>query len=114
MTRALIATALLLLLLPACNDSKDPIEEVALSGVPAAEHPHVPLRDHLGNHLTANAAEPYSPRETCGMCHDYNHIADGYHFQQGRTNSAGDIITKSDYFEDGRDHLQSPGMYGKW
>jgi hypothetical protein len=114
MSRVLIAIAFVFLLLPACDSDNTPIEQVVLAGIPAAEHPHVPLRDTLGNHLTANAAVPYSPRQTCGVCHDIDEISDGYHFQQGRQDSAGDIITKDDYFDDGRDFLQSPGMYGKW
>ncbi|GBC60316.1 hypothetical protein DENIS_1267 [Desulfonema ishimotonii] len=30
-----------------------------------------------------NADRPYSTRQTCGKCHDYNMITKGYHFQQG-------------------------------
>ncbi len=32
-----------------------------------------------------NDTVPYSPRKTCGAtdCHDYAHIVEGYHFQQG-------------------------------
>jgi len=30
-----------------------------------------------------NADRPYSPKQTCGKCHDYNKITEGYHFQQG-------------------------------
>lgn len=29
----------------------------------------------------ANMTEPYSPRNTCGSCHDYEEISKGYHFQ---------------------------------
>jgi len=31
-----------------------------------------------------NADKPYSPKQTCGACHDYDKITRGYHFQQGR------------------------------
>ena len=32
----------------------------------------------------ANADKPYSPKQTCGKCHDYETIARGYHFTQGK------------------------------
>ena len=41
-------------------------------------------------------------------------IANGYHFQQGRTDASGAVVTKDDYFADGRGWLKSAGMYGKW
>jgi hypothetical protein len=57
---------------------------------------------------------PYSPRETCGACHDYDEISNGFHTQQGRTDEHGDIQTKDNFFADGRTWLKSDGMYGKW
>lgn len=30
-----------------------------------------------------NADKPYSPAKTCGKCHDYKKITEGYHFMQG-------------------------------
>jgi hypothetical protein len=30
-----------------------------------------------------NADKPYSPKQTCGQCHDYENITQGYHFTQG-------------------------------
>ncbi len=45
------------------------------------------LRDETGdviNPITGeNADQPYSPRQTCGACHDYAKVTEGYHFQQG-------------------------------
>ena len=36
------------------------------------------------NPLTGqNVNEPYSTRQTCGECHDYEKITKGYHFQMG-------------------------------
>ena len=80
----------------------------------ASAHVNVPLLDRYGKPVEIGTTEPYSPRNTCGPCHDIEQIANGYHFQQGRTNLAGKIITKPNYFEDGREHLLSAGMYGKW
>jgi len=31
-----------------------------------------------------NADKPYSTRQTCGKCHDYDKITEGFHFQQGK------------------------------
>mgnify|MGYP003573673317 CR=1 FL=1 len=77
-------------------------------------HVDVVLLDREGQALAGGSHEPYSPRETCGKCHDIDKIANGYHFQQGRTDMDGNIVVKPDYFKDGREHLLSAGMYGKW
>ena len=77
-------------------------------------HRNVVLRDFQGNAITVGSRTPYSPRQTCGPCHDIDEIANGYHFQQGRTDLTGNIVTRDDYFGDGRDFIRSAGMYGKW
>ena len=50
--------------------------------------PPFPLRDERGNVINPvageNADKPYSPRQTCGACHDYEKITEGYHFMQGK------------------------------
>jgi hypothetical protein len=81
---------------------------------PPDSHIDVPLLDRLGRPITAGSSEPYSPRKTCGFCHDIDKMANGYHFQQGRTDKNGAIIVKEDYNNDGRKFLRSAGMYGKW
>ena len=78
------------------------------------DHTNIVLRDHYGDAIEIGSTEPYSPRETCGRCHDIDEISNNFHTQQGRTNEHGTIITKNDFFEDGRTWLQSDGMYGKW
>ena len=90
------------------------VVNASIGGNLAAFHPDIVMRDRLGNALAPDSAEPYSPRKTCGACHDVDHIANGYHFQQGRTDTRGNIVTEADYFEDGRFFIQSAGMYGKW
>jgi hypothetical protein len=35
-----------------------------------------------------NTDKPYSPKQTCGKCHDYDLITQGYHFQQGKDEEA--------------------------
>ena len=68
------------------------------------------LRNEQGeviNPLTGqNADEPYSTRQTCGECHDYEKITKGYHFQMGR-----DVI--SDNFSKTKPWDLSDGMMGK-
>ena len=65
---------------------------------PAMDHTNIVLKDRMGNPLTATSTEPYSPRQTCGACHDVDSIANGYHFQQGRTDENGNIQTATDFF----------------
>lgn len=77
-------------------------------------HQRISLKDSKGNAIQAGATTPYSPRKTCGGCHNVDTIANGYHFQQGRTSSAGAIEVRNDYFADGRAYVRSSGMYGKW
>jgi hypothetical protein len=49
--------------------------------------PPFPLRDEEGRVINPiadeNADKPYSPKQTCGRCHDYEKITRGYHFTQG-------------------------------
>ncbi|RMG89531.1 MAG: hypothetical protein D6708_09805 [Candidatus Dadabacteria bacterium] len=74
----------------------------------AAAHPDVPLKDHAGNELTPASTAPYSPKQTCGACHDYDEITRGYHFQQGWD----ELYTAEEKAE--KPWLQGPGMAGKW
>jgi hypothetical protein len=54
-----------------------------------------------------NADQPYSPRQTCGPCHNYNEITKGFHFQQGW-----DVI--KDDFKPKMPWVLSDGMLGKF
>jgi hypothetical protein len=103
-----LVAAVALVTLPACNDD----DSVSVSAI--GVHPDVVLRDRLGAALPPGSTDPYSPRQTCGACHDVDEAANGYHFQQGRTDAAGDVVTKDNFFNDGRTFLRSAGMYGKW
>jgi hypothetical protein len=55
---------------------------------------------------------PYSPKKTCGGCHDYDQITNGYHFQQGRTDETGKIVIR-DTFDPMHPWNLSSGMFGK-
>lgn len=68
------------------------------------------LRNSQGeviNPLTGeNADQPFSSRQTCGACHDYDLITKGFHFQQGW-----DKI--SDTYDKKMPWVLSDGMMGK-
>jgi hypothetical protein len=75
-------------------------------------HEKIILRGFDGSPLTPDSKIPYSPKRTCGACHDYDQITNGYHFQQGRTDGTGKIII-SDTFDPKYPWNLSSGMYGK-
>lgn len=59
------------------------------------------------NPLTGeNSEQPFSTRQTCGTCHDYEKITGGFHFQQGWEKI-------SDTFDADRPWVLSDGMMGK-
>ena len=68
------------------------------------------LYDEDGNIIdpvhNVNAEKPYSPKQTCGKCHDYNKITEGFHFQQGK-----DEIATGTYAERYQ-WVSTPGNYG--
>jgi hypothetical protein len=75
-------------------------------------HEKIVLKGLDGNPLSIDSKMPYSPKKTCGACHDYDRITNGYHFQQGRTDGAGKIVI-SDTFDSKYPWNLSSGMYGK-
>ena len=77
-----------------------------------SQHEKILLRGADGNELTVDSKAPYSPKKTCGVCHDYDRITNGYHFQQGRTDGMGKIVI-SDTFDPKRPWNLSSGMYGR-
>ncbi len=75
--------------------------------------PPINLLDENGNIINPlenpNVSKPYSPKMTCGKCHDYDKITQGYHFQQGK----GAKMTE-DYAQ-AYPWAKSPGQYGgRW
>jgi hypothetical protein len=78
-----------------------------------SSHEKIILKGFDGSPLTLESKMPYSPKKTCGDCHNYNRITNGYHFQQGRTDGTGKIII-SDTFDPTFPWNLSPGMYGKY
>jgi len=69
------------------------------------------LRDDEGQVINPiaglNSDKPYSTRQTCGFCHDYQKISQGFHFQMGMNEREGFDNTKSPW-------KITPGMTGGW
>jgi hypothetical protein len=78
----------------------------------ASFHEKIVLRAIDGSAITSESKMPYSPRKTCGACHNYDLITNGYHFQQGRTDGARTIVI-SDAFDPKVPWNLSSGMYGR-
>jgi len=76
-------------------------------------HLEIILMDYDGNEISLDSNIPYSPKNTCGECHEYDAITNAYHFQQGRTDADGNIIVGDD-LDSRNPWLLSRGMYGKW
>jgi hypothetical protein len=75
-------------------------------------HEKIVLKGFDGTPLTIDSHMPYSPKKTCGTCHDYGRITNGYHFQQGRTDGTRKIVI-SDIFDPKFPWNLSSGLYGK-
>ena len=75
-------------------------------------HEKVVLKEFDGNPLAFDSNLPYSPKKTCGNCHNYKQITNAYHFQQGRSEGTGKIVV-SDTFDPKHNWNLSRGMYGK-
>jgi hypothetical protein len=78
-----------------------------------SSHEKIIVKGFDGSPLTVESKTPYSPKKTCGGCHNYDQITNGYHFQQGRTDGMGKIVI-SDAFEPKYPWSLSSGMYGKY
>ena len=82
-------------------------------GSEKTSHPEIVLIDYDGNEISLDSNIAYSPKNTCGECHDYDAITNAYHFQQGRTDSDGNLVIRDD-LDSKNPWLISHGMYGKW
>ncbi len=114
-------------------------------------HPAVTLYDANGQRIidqlsdsdTVTAANgtvykqgpAYSPKQTCGKCHDYDSITKAYHFREGSTPDVSqrdhegnaplgvsdtwvseirETTELQKYLTNAYGHLLSPGQYGAW
>ncbi|OPX19601.1 MAG: hypothetical protein BZ151_08415 [Desulfobacca sp. 4484_104] len=77
---------------------------------PAGVCPPFKLRDEQGQIIDPvhgiNDKVPYSPKQTCGACHNYQLITEGYHFTQGK----GEALPKE--YGDRYNWVLYPGNYG--
>lgn len=97
------------------GDADDDVDLTDFTAMQNARgHLPIPLKDGLGNVLTVNSDRPYNGRQTCGGCHDIDRMSNGIVHQQGRTDAAGNIVMKDDFYDDGRWWVRSAGMYGRW
>ena len=85
---------------------KTKTKQVSVEGV----CPPFYLYDEQGNVIDPvhgiNSDKPYSPKQTCGKCHDYNKTTEGFHFQQGRGEKPPTVIAERCLW------VTSPGNYG--
>jgi hypothetical protein len=68
------------------------------------------LLDEEGNLIdpvnNVNSGKPYSPKQTCGKCHDYEKITRGFHFRQGKDEQATGLLAERYQW------VSHPGNYG--
>jgi len=106
---AMIAGILVIALLTALNSHHTKLvldrELVTQSGI----CPPFFLYDEQGNVIdpvhNINGDKPYSPKQTCGKCHDYNKITQGFHFQQGKDELPAGALERYQW-------VSNPGNYG--
>ncbi len=81
------------------------------SGVaPRLAHPPLTLKDEAGRNVL-ESGKPVSTRRTCGGdCHDYDFIADSFHFQQGKAEMNRELLDSHGVAK----FNSSPGMFGKF
>ena len=73
-------------------------------------HPSIVLKDDTGRNVK-DTAKPISTRQTCGgNCHDYDFIANSFHFQQGKTEMDRKLLNEHGV----KSFNSSPGMFGKF
>ncbi|MCD6393279.1 MAG: hypothetical protein J7M40_07200 [Planctomycetes bacterium] len=101
-----ITVVLALLLGPISPDYSAAAQQESAKGVCPPFH----LLDKEGNVIDpvhdTNAKRPYSPKQTCGRCHNYETITEGYCFTMGKgEDPTPDQATRCKW-------VHSPGMYG--
>ncbi|SHI76900.1 hypothetical protein SAMN02745165_00811 [Malonomonas rubra DSM 5091] len=96
---------------------------LGMAGV-AFAHPNVTLKDASGTAIPVGGDAAYSPKQTCGGCHDYDSIEQhSYHALIGSNELKGFNPYNPDHPTDkylsgvatkGKSWVQSPGHVGKW
>ena len=76
---------------------------------PKLPHPAIIFKDAAGDSVL-KSGKPISTRKTCGDCHDYDFIANSFHFQQGKTELDRALLASHGVPA----FNLSPGMFGKF
>ncbi len=80
------------------------------SNPPKLAHPAIVLKDETGRNVR-DTGRPISTRQTCGGdCHDYDFIANSFHFQQGKAEMDRNLPNSHGVPR----FNSSPGMFGKF
>jgi len=83
-----------------------------------ARHPDIFLYDRWGDEINPvlddDVTQPFSTEMTCGMCHDYETITEGYHFQMGWNVISDDYPEDEVTGEDIHPWSLSNGFMGRW
>ncbi len=76
----------------------------------------IELRDGSGKPIDPAdpASPPYSPRETCGKCHDYGLISQGHHFNANAIGGTSGRPGEPWIWTDRRSGTQIPLSYRRW
>jgi hypothetical protein len=106
-----LVVGLAYLSLAAASNAAKPAD-AAITAKPSSSGvcPPFKLRDEQGNVIDPvrgiNAGAPYSPKQTCGACHDYSKITEGFHFTQGKGEAMpADFASRYNW-------ASAPGNYG--
>ncbi|KAA1261071.1 hypothetical protein LF1_36150 [Rubripirellula obstinata] len=75
---------------------------------------HIDLYDTDNRKITAESTLPYSPRNTCGRCHDYNTISHGWHFNAFDSTAISGRDGEPWIWTDARTGTQLPLTYRDW
>ncbi len=83
-----------------------------------ARHPEIFLYDKWGDEINPilddDVTQPFSTEMSCGMCHDYATITEGYHFQMGWDVISDDYAEDAQTEEDIHPWSLSNGFMGRW
>lgn len=75
---------------------------------------HIDLNDVDNRKITAESTRPYSPRNTCGRCHDYEKIGHGWHFSTFDSETHSGRDGEPWVWTDARTATQLPLTYRDW
>ncbi|MHC4417984.1 MAG: hypothetical protein ACYSU6_05295 [Planctomycetota bacterium] len=119
LAKGFLLTELLFLLLSAGVGLSDTGKELlgdAGDGSRAVPVHLIPLLDEEGERIAPDdeLLLPFSTRKTCGLCHDYEKIAGGWHFNAGVMNVPAGRVGQPWMLVDAGTGTQIPLSYRHW